>query len=139
MKKYLLLQGLTESEWDSVSFVLIELRPELVSQIKRLVGKQSELKESDGIDALTIYADEAEFFTDVYELPERFEIEIIDDICTVIELTDEEYGELSTPEQDLRYGEMTISSTTIAFNSFGKHTGEKFWASVNHELLINLI
>jgi len=129
MKKYIITKASTGSDWDSVSFALIEITKGLVSQVKRvskILDKQKNLIQTCGI-----YADNATFFIDESELPENFDLEVTDETCEVIELSDEDFNKLSQQQQQLRGGEMRFSIFgNITFSTYGKNSTDEFWCDV---------
>jgi glycyl-tRNA synthetase alpha subunit len=131
MNKYILMQALTGSEWDSVEFALL---PYSLKRIKNFLDKKASLeglKKSEGIDELITYADEVDFYNDAEQLPERIEFESGDESPMIVELTDEEVASLSQPEQVIKYGEVSIGTFEVKFSGFGKHTSEEYWCRIN--------
>ena len=136
-KKYIITQGRTQSEWDGVDFALVEVTKELIEQVKQI--EKILAKSSEVIDSVGVLADNANFFIDESELPERLNLEIEDSTCLVIELSDEEYGKLSRTEQKLRGGEMKFyNSGCMVFSTSGKNTGEEYWCDVSINFIKNI-
>lgn len=126
--KVLLLQAYTGSEWDSVSFALIEIDEAHQAYLKKIIQRQTELK-AEGIDKLVVSADNADFFIDEEQLPEICFNEFNEIQEGVYDLSEELIDELTRPEQDLKYGEMVFSHDSVTFKIFGKHTDEESWTN----------
>lgn len=129
MKKYLLLNALTLSEWDGVSFALVELTDEREKFIKEKIERAKVLLKEEGINSFSIYADNAEFYNDVEQLPEEvFKVEIASNCFNqIISLDDKVVEGFTRPEQTLKYGEMAFTESGVVFKSSGKHTSEEYW------------
>lgn len=134
--KYILTPAFTNSEWDDVSFSLIELTPKLLSMVKKLINRAKELK-AEGIDAILVYSDFANFFACGDE-DETDGLDRIDEIQEVIELTAKMYKKLKKPEQTIKDGFMRISGNNITFTAYGKHTGEEYWTTVDSDFILSL-
>lgn len=133
--KYIIASARTGSEWDNVNVGLVEIRTALLDNLKRLINRAKELK-AEGIDAITVYSDNAEYFN-VDEDEIEFEIPKEDEV-NVIEFTMKQFNKLARPEQDIRYGSMVITENDVTFKAFGKHTDEEFWFKVSNEFILNL-
>lgn len=128
--KYLLLPAHTSSEWDSVSFALIELPPSRDSYIKKMIKRQLEL-EKEGINVLGVFSDNAEFYNDETQLPKKCLVAgggIMPNVkAQVVSLRRTTVDKLTQPEQTLRYGRMEFLGGGVKFITYGKHTGEEFY------------
>lgn len=129
MSKYLKLEARTTSEWDSTNFLLVELREGFLDRLKHLINVIIALHEKEGINKIVVYGDNADFYSTDEDIKEEF--------CEVIEV--ENKNDLPTPEQSIRYGQMSISTTDITFKAYGKHTDEEFWGRVPNEFILNLV
>lgn len=135
--KYIIAPAQTGSEWDSVEFLLIEATPERINQLKVYVKKAKRI-ESEGFNSVSVYADNANFYTDLSELPEETQIDIDNEQVKQIELDPDFVETLSKPEQDLKYGEMKFGMDQITFSTHGKHTDEEYWGYVSYDFINNL-
>lgn len=126
--KVLLLQAFTDSEWDTVSFALIEMNDNLKNQLQKTIKRQLELKE-EGIDKLVISADNADFFTDEEQLPEICFNELGEIQEGIYELSDELIEELTRPESYLKYGETIFSHGCVTFKTHAEYNEDEFWSS----------
>ena len=129
MSKYLKLSARTTSEWDGTSFLLVELTTKFLDKLKHLIGVVKGLKESEGIDKIVYYSDDAEFFNTDDEISEEY--------YEIVELDDTEG--INRPEQEIRYGHTAITGFEILFVGYGKHTDEEFWGKVSNEFILNLV
>lgn len=127
MATYLQVSATTNSEWDSTNFLLVELRPELLKNIKDKIDLIKRLNESDGISTITIDSDNADFFDSDEDVESDYAVLELDSI-----------DDIDRPEQTLRYGHMSFSPYSVTFVSYGKHTGEEFSGSVPNQFLLNL-
>jgi hypothetical protein len=100
-----------------------------ISYFKKMKSVFEKIK--DDADQLVVFSDNADFFIDECELPERISFD--PEVVSVIELTDDEFTALNNPEQDIRYGSMYFSASGIKFDGYGKHTGEEFWAELQYK------
>ncbi len=124
--KYILVNAHTTSEWDSVSFALIELSPEREAFIKTLNQRQLELK-VEGIDVLGVFCDNADFYNDESQLPQKYINEDGNVKAGIVKLTRRMVDKLTQPEQSLKYGRMEFLFGGVKFTTHGKHTGEEFY------------
>lgn len=126
MNKYILTEAFTDSEWDPVSFALVQFSEETCRNILSL---RDRLGDDIPADSATINGDFADFFTDEEELPE--DIDGIND--QIIEIEDIE--KLSRPEQYIKYGEVKIYPDWAVVRAVGKHTGEDYWCDISYSTI----
>lgn len=126
MSKYILVQAYTNSEWDSVSFALIELTEEHLKFLKEAQQKAISIKEEgDSFCHISYSGDMAEFYIDEDELPEG--IMLNEDNPIVVEMNEDDVKVLTQPEQNIRYGEMRVGTGALNYVGLGKHTSEEYW------------
>lgn len=145
MTKYIIAPAQTGSDWDGVQFMLIEADPKFINHLKKTIKKAKRI-EKEGFNQVSIYADNAEFFTDSSQLPEgsqrgsAFSFDDVEDgDVKLIELEPELVENLSRPEQDIKYGEMKFGMGQITFTGTGKHTDEEFWGYVPYEFIEQIL
>lgn len=137
--KYIVASAQTGSEWDSVEFLLIEATPEFINLLKESIKKAKRI-ETEGFNSVSMYADNAEFYTDLSELPEDAQIDVEDgDSVRLIDLDPDLVRTLSQPEQTIKYGEMSFGLGQITFSGHGKHTDEEFWGYVPYEFIEGIL
>lgn len=135
MTQYILMPAQTQSEWDSVSFALLPYDAKLFKSFLKTKAKLDKLKGT--ADQFSLYVDDVDFFTDLEELPEQFQLDE-DETPKLIELTDEQIENLSRPEQVIKHGERKYSQWEVQFTATGKHTGEEYWCGIGWETVEKL-
>ena len=133
MKKYLILNAVTSSEWDSVEFCLLDLQNLPISKLKELIKLSEKLHKENEIDQIVFYNYSFSFHISGITPPENIINRDFNNIG-IIELEDSIYDGLERPENQIRYQDLTISAIgNITFKGFGKHTGEEFWAELTEK------
>lgn len=127
--RYILLSAQTNSEWDNCEFALVELTKEREDYYKSMIALATELNEKHGIDVLEIYCDEASFFADMEDIPNKPNPIGYDSSVSgvIIDIDDSDVESMETPDQDIRCGSMRFSKYGVKFKGYGKHTGEEFY------------
>lgn len=137
MTKYFLTKAETDSQWDWVSFVLIENPERLVPKIEKARARLKKILAIDpddgDISSVTIDGDFGEFFHDVEDdcLPPECYDEDGEVKTMFIELDEQEVEKFSRPENTIKYGEIRIYGRGLSYVAIGKHTGEEFWADID--------
>jgi hypothetical protein len=137
--KYLILKAMTNSEWDDVSFALVELTPGFCKLMLKAHDEAKRLnkKFAYSFNHLVLSSDNAEWFVDNRDdvggntAAEKSDIEVIMEALggkdfAVIE-RDVNTETLARPEQVVKYGNVKINDTGVQFVSYGKYTDDEFW------------
>lgn len=137
---HLFLKACTNSEWDNVSFAVVELSDIFIQTLRDLSNKAAFIKkEYPSFYAIELNGDNAEYFSDAdNELYDKHRDAVESEEVVVVETDgpidfDETYDR---PENQLRHGSTVIGDDWIQFKTYGKHTGEEFWTS---QVNINII
>lgn len=129
MSKTLIAKAMTNSEWDSVSFALVDLSKKFTDFLQE-VRKDAEAlnkKYEYGFLNIRISGDNADFY-----------IGEVEDCQAAALLGEEEFmitdkgldpDSYTPPENSLRHGQMKIGATDVQFVAYGKHTDEEFWTN----------
>lgn len=126
--EYLLIKGMTNSEWDDCGFAILHITDEWKkTQKKRL--KVVKLVENDDDLKWLNYADtNVEFFKFSEEHYPEVEDWLSERSRIFIELEKDDLKKFSQPENRLNCYQMQVFKNGNAiYNAFGKHTSEEFW------------
>ena len=126
--EYLLINAMTNSEWDDCSFAIINIKEEWKQcQKKRLEAVK--MVENDYDFKWLNYADtNVEFFKFSEEKYPDVEKWLSEKSRIFIELEKEDFKNFTLPENNLQCYQMQVYKNGNAiYNAFGKHTSEEFW------------
>lgn len=126
MKKYIALAASTNSEWDNVTFGLLQIDKSSLKKMKKLVKLAEDLNKKHSIASFNMYYifDYEIFNDDAYK---DGDIVLTNNILL-----------LNTPENALTGGMITIYPNSITFEQYGKHTGEEFWMDISKDKIDEL-
>ena len=126
--EYLLINAMTNSEWDDCSFAIINIKEEWKQcQKKRLEAVKT--VENDYDLKWLNYADtNVEFFKFSEEKYPEVKEWLSERNQVFIELEKEDFKNFTLPENNLQCYQMQVYKNGNAiYNAFGKHTSEEFW------------
>ena len=137
MKQYILIPAVTGSEWESVDFALITLDERRgLPYYKKMADLAKQMYKEHGVSELIVYSDEADFYTDMEQLPEECYKEFSEVQAQIIEFSDKFDTTLfSRPEQTIKYGQIKFGQEGVTFTGTGKHTDEEFWGDIPYSVL----
>lgn len=130
MDKYILIPARTNSEWDGVSFALLNYSAQQLNEFLKVKNVLESLKPL--ADKMALYVNDVEFFTNEEELPQQYQPQH-EDTAMLVELSKEQFEALSRPEQTIKYGERVYTDSGITFIARGKHTDEEYWCELHWE------
>lgn len=123
--KFLYLGAVTNSEWDSCNLALVPITEEYINTLKRLIALRDQLEKEHGIDVISYYGEEAEFYNTDEDIDGDTQ-----------EVREDEVKGLSTPEARLDVHQVKIRKFDICFSCYGKHNlNEEYWATVTHDFI----
>jgi hypothetical protein len=129
MNTYILAKAMTNSEWDNVDYALIRLNE---THLKFLVdvmkdARKLNKKYDGGFMYIKISADMADFCQEMES--ELSDLLVDGNEWSIVGLDSQFVDELPRPDQEIRYGGIKITETSVQYVAYGKHTDEEFWIS----------
>lgn len=123
--KYLIARASTNSEWDNVSFAVVELSDEFIDFVKQAHSDAVAMsnKYEYGFCGLRFFGDNPDWLVD----DNGVIADILKDQDSVVTDKPVDTEMFTRPEQVVKYGQIKISEDTIQFVAYGKHTDEEFW------------
>lgn len=121
----IIIKAFTNSEWDSVDFVLVRISDSYLKTIAERY-RSVEILNKDNYFYNVSYWDAPDgwFLTD-----NSLVLDLEDRDWSYIDISDDEIEQLSSPEQTIDAQQCKISSDTLSFQGYGKHTSEEFWTA----------
>jgi hypothetical protein len=126
--EYIIIKANTNSEWDSVEFVIIHLSPEWLELTKRRLAAIKEFKENDGLNHHCYWDAPLGYYNSPPGQNLSKKIFPKYDDWAFITLDPEEENTLPVPENSLDAHQLMITKNGIVqYKAYGKHTSEEFW------------
>ena len=126
--RYVLIGAQTNSEWDGCDFAIITITEEWKEQQRERLQLVRPFQGDNCFQSLVYYDTAVGFFrTDDDDQP-GLENLLEEKQWVYVELTEEELGKLTVPENRLDCHRLLIRADgTAYYKAYGKHTSEEFW------------
>jgi len=130
MEKYIVVRANTNSDWDNVSVVIVELTEDLKNIVREVKKAVDKVKDIQSFNKLSVFDSVGDFFVDDEGVFDNL------DECVVTEYVN--FDKLHFPESSLETNMLNGSKYGVQIVSFGKHTGEEFWSDyIKWETILN--
>lgn len=120
--KHLVIKAHTDSAWDNVSYAILELDEDSITELKQI----RDVVANFNTNGLSFNKASFFFYGADFKISDSGAYDEMETSCTVVE--DLDMSDYYDPESPLDSTTIDVDKHGFKFTAYGKHTGEKFYS-----------